>query len=437
MEKPHHVVIIGGGFGGLYAAKSLRRAPVRVTLLDRRNFHLFQPLLYQVATGQLSPANIAAPLRALLKRQKNNRVFLAEAIDIDVESHRVVLSDGEVGYDTLIVAAGVRHHYFGRDEWEKLAPGLKTVEDATEIRRRILLAFEAAEREADPDRLRAWLTFVIVGGGPTGVELAGAVGEIARHTLTRDFRAINPADARIVLVEGMERVLPPYPPRLSARAEAALSRLGVTVRTGAMVTDIQPDVVTVRSGERSERIPTRTVLWAAGVQASTLGSILASATGATVDRAGRVVVEPDLSLRGHPEIFVIGDLAHFSHQTGKPLPGVAPVAMQQGRYVAALIVRRLRGETMPPFRYRDHGSMATIGRAEAVADLGWVRFSGFPAWLAWLFIHLITLVQFQNRVLVLIQWAWNYVTWNRYARLITGQSPLPFGGGKSPGTLDR
>ncbi|MGH7352885.1 MAG: NAD(P)/FAD-dependent oxidoreductase [Candidatus Methylomirabilales bacterium] len=426
MEKPHHVVIIGGGFGGLYAAKSLKRAPVRVTLLDRRNFHLFQPLLYQVATGQLSPANIAAPLRAILKRQKNNRVFLAEAIDIDVTNRRVVLSDGEVGYDTLIVATGVRHHYFGRDEWERLAPGLKTIEDATEIRRRILLAFEAAEREGDPEKLRGWLTFVIVGGGPTGVELAGAVGEIAKHTLARDFRAINPADARIVLVEGMDRVLPPYPPTLSVRAEAALKRLGVTVRTGAMVTDIQPDVVTVRSGERSERIPTRTVLWAAGVQASTLGNILASATGATVDRAGRVVVEPDLSLAGHPEIFVIGDLAHFGHQTGKPLPGVAPVAMQQGRYVATLIMRRLRGETMPPFRYRDHGNMATIGRAEAVADLGWVHFSGFPAWLAWLFIHLINLVEFQNRVLVLIQWAWNYVTWNRYARLITGESPLPF-----------
>ncbi|MGH7406333.1 MAG: NAD(P)/FAD-dependent oxidoreductase, partial [Candidatus Methylomirabilales bacterium] len=405
MEKPHHVVIIGGGFGGLYAAQSLKRAPVRVTLLDRRNFHLFQPLLYQVATGQLSPANIAAPLRAILKRQENIRVLLAEAIDIDVTNRRVVLSDGELSYDTLIVATGVRHHYFGRDEWQRLAPGLKTIEDATEIRRRILVAFEAAERESDPEKLRGWLTFVIVGGGPTGVELAGAVGEIARHTLTRDFRAIDPADARIVLVEGMDRVLPPYPASLSARAEAALNRLGVTVRTGAMVTDIQVDVVTIRSGERSEQIPTRTVMWAAGVQASTLGGILASATGAAVDRVGRVVVEPDLSVVGHPEIFVIGDLAHFGHQTGKPLAGVAPVAMQQGRYVATLIMRRLRGETMPPFRYRDHGNMATIGRAEAVADLGWVRFSGFFAWLAWLFIHLINLVQFQNRVLVLIQWA--------------------------------
>src|SRR3990172_6345598 len=273
MEKPHHVVIIGGGFGGLSAARGLGRTQVDVTLVDRRNFHLFQPLLYQVATGGLSPANIAAPLRAILKRQENIRVLLGEVIDIDVSNRRVALSDGEVGYDTLIVAAGVRHHYFGRDEWERLAPGLKTIEDATEMRRRILVAFEAAEREGDPEKLRGWLTFVIVGGGPTGVELAGAVGEIARHTLARDFRAINPADARIVLVEGMDRVLPPYPASLSARAEAALNRLGVTVRTGAMVTDIQPDVITIRSGERNERISTRTVLWAAGVQASTLGGI--------------------------------------------------------------------------------------------------------------------------------------------------------------------
>ena len=425
MERPHHVVIIGGGFGGLYAAKSLKRAPVQVTLIDRRNFHLFQPLLYQVATGGLSPANIAAPLRAILKRQENVRVLLGEAIDIDVSNRRVVLSDGEVSYNTLIVAVGVRHHYFGRNDWEELAPGLKTIEDATEMRRRVLLAFEAAEREGDPGELQAWLTFVVVGGGPTGVELAGTLGEIARHTLKHDFRAINPADARIVLVEGMDRVLPPYPPTLSTKAEAGLGRLGVTVRTRAMVTDIDADAVTIRCGERSERIPTRTVLWAAGVQASALGGILASATGAAVDRVGRVMVEPDLSVAAHPEIFVIGDLAHFSHQTGTPLPGVAPVAMQQGRYVATLIMRRLRGETMPPFRYRDYGSMATIGRAEAVADLGWVRFSGFLAWLAWLFIHLIHLVQFQNRLLVLIQWAWNYVTWNRYARLITGKNPLP------------
>lgn len=426
MEKPHHVVIIGGGFGGLYAARSLKRAPVWVTLIDRRNFHLFQPLLYQVATGGLSPANIAAPLRAILKRQKNTRVLLAEVIDIDAANRRVVLSDGEVGYDTLIVATGARHNYFGNDQWEKLAPGLKTIEDATEMRRRILLAFEAAERESDPDKLQGWLTFVVVGAGPTGVELAGTLGEMARHTLKHDFRAINPADARIFLVEGLDRVLPSYPPELSAKAQAALARLGVSVRTGAIVTDIQSDAVTLRCGERSERIPTRTVLWAAGVQASPLGRALAAAAGATLDRVGRVVVKPDLSLPGHPEIFVIGDLAHFSHQTGKPLPGVAPVAMQQGRYVAKLVERRLRGEEMPPFRYKDYGSMATIGRAAAVADLGRLRFSGFFAWLTWLFIHLMYLVQFENRVLVLMQWALNYFTRNRYARLITGENLLPF-----------
>lgn len=426
MEKPHHVVIIGGGFGGLYAARSLKRAPVWVTLIDRRNFHLFQPLLYQVATGGLSPANIAAPLRAILKRQKNTRVLLAEVIDIDAANRRVVLSDGEVGYDTLIVATGARHNYFGNDQWEKLAPGLKTIEDATEMRRRILLAFEAAERESDPDKLQGWLTFVVVGAGPTGVELAGTLGEMARHTLKHDFRAINPADARIFLVEGLDRVLPSYPPELSAKAQAALARLGVSVRTGAIVTDIQSDAVTLRCGERSERIPTRTVLWAAGVQASPLGRALAAAAGATLDRVGRVVVEPDLSLPGHPEIFVIGDLAHFSHQTGKPLPGVAPVAMQQGRYVAKLVERRLRGEEMPPFHYKDYGSMATIGRAAAVADLGRLRFSGFFAWLTWLFIHLMYLVQFENRVLVLMQWALNYFTRNRYARLITGENLLPF-----------
>lgn len=426
MEAPHHVVIIGGGFGGLYAAKSLKYAPVRVTLLDRRNFHLFQPLLYQVAAGELSPADIASPLRGILKRQKNTRVLLAEVIDIDVPNHRVVLSDGEVSYDTLIIAAGARHHYFGNDRWEKLAPGLKTVEDATEIRRRILLAFEVAEREPDPEKRRAWLTFVVVGAGPTGVELAGAIAEIANDTLKHDFRAINPADARIVLLEGADRVLPPYPPELSAKAEIALARLGVSVRTGTFVTEVGPDAVTIRSGERSESIPARTVLWAAGVQASPLGRILASATGATLDDIGRVVVEPDLSVAGHPDIFVIGDMAHFSHQTGNPLPGVAQVAMQQGRYVATLVQRRLHGQTMPAASYRDYGSMATIGRAAAVADLGWIHLSGFVAWLAWLFIHLINLVEFENRVLVLVQWAWNYFTRNRSARLITGDNPLPF-----------
>lgn len=425
MVDTHRVVIIGGGFAGLYAAKSLKRAPVRVTVLDRRNFHLFQPLLYQVATGALSPANIAAPLRALLKRQQNAEVLLAEAVDLDLAKHRVVLSDGVRDYDTLIVATGARHHYFGNPQWEKDAPGLKTIEDATEIRRRILLAFEAAERELDAERRRALLTFVIVGGGPTGVELAGAIGELAHHTLRGNFHHINPAEARILLVEGADRILPPYPPKLSAKAAKALARLGVDVRTGAVVTDVQSEVVTIRSGTASTDVPAHTVLWAAGVEASPLGRVLAQSTGAALDRAGRVVVQPDLTLPGHPEVFVIGDLANFGHQTGKPLPGVAPVAMQQGRYAADLIQQRLRGQTLPPFHYKDRGNMTTVGGTAAVVDLGWVQFSGFLAWLTWLFVHLMNLVQFGNRVLVLMQWAGNYLTRNRSARLITGENPLP------------
>jgi NADH dehydrogenase len=424
---PHHVVIVGGGFGGLSAAESLRKAPVQVTLLDRRNFHLFQPLLYQVATGVLSPANIASPLRAVLQRQKNARVLLAEVTGIDVPHRRVLLSDGELGYDTLVIATGARHHYFGHDEWEQLAPGLKTIEDATDMRRRILLAFEAAERETDPERLRALLTFVIVGAGPTGLELAGALAEVARYTLKHDFRAINTAQARILLLEGMERVLPPYPPKLSAKAAAALARLGVTVWTDTVVTDIQPGVVTVRHHGQSERIAAHTVLWAAGVLASPLGKLLAQATGAALDRAGRVTVEPNLALPGHPELFVIGDLALFPYQGGKPLPGVAPVAIQQGRYVARLIESRLRGQTRPAFHYQNLGNMAVIGRGVAVADLGWLRIAGSPAWLAWLFIHMINIIQFHNRLLVLVQWGWSYITRNRSARLITGANPLPLG----------
>jgi NADH dehydrogenase len=420
-----HVVIVGGGFGGLYAARSLKRAAVQVTLIDRRNFHLFQPLLYQVAMGGLSPANIAAPLRAVLRRQANTHVLMGEAVDIDVAQRRVKLSDEELNYDTLIVATGARHHYFEHPEWERRAPGLKTVEDATEIRRRVLLAFETAERETDPERRRALLTFVVVGGGPTGVELAGAIAELARHTLRRDFRSIDPASAKIVLLEGTDRVLPPYPPKLSVKAALALARLGVMVRTSAMVTDIHPEQVTVRAVGGTEVLPCHTVLWAVGVQASPLGAILARATGAALDRAGRISVQPDLSLPGHPEIFVIGDLANYTHQDGKPLPGVAPVAMQQGQYVARLIQARLKGHTMPPFHYRDYGNMATIGRNAAVADFGWLRISGYLAWLAWLFIHIIKLIEFENRILVLFQWAWNYVTRNRSARPITGPSALP------------
>jgi NADH:quinone reductase (non-electrogenic) len=420
MSASHRVVILGGGFGGLQAAQALARAPVDVTLLDRRNFHLFQPLLYQVATGGLSPANIASPLRAVLRDQANARVLLAEATGIDVVGRRVLLADGTVPYDTLVVATGSRHHYFGHQDWERNAPGLKTIEDATAIRRRILLAFERAERAQDPDERAAWLTFVVVGGGPTGVELAGAVGELAHMTFRKNFRAFDPQTARIILLEGLDRVLPTYPAPLPARAAASLARLGVTVHVGALVTDVREDGVTFRQGDATRRVSARTILWAAGMTASPLGRSVAQAAGAPTDRAGRVLVEPDLTVAGHPEIFILGDLAAINGPDGAPLPGVAQVAIQQGRYAAALIAARLAGRTLPPFRYRNLGSMATIGRAAAVADLGWMRLSGYPAWLVWLFIHLLWLVQFESRLLVLVQWTWNYLTRNRSARLITG-----------------
>jgi NADH dehydrogenase len=425
MAGRHRVVIIGGGFGGLSAALKLKRAPVEVTLIDRCNYHLFQPLLYQVATGALSPANIASPLRDILKHQKNARVLLAEATRIDAVNRRVILSDGEVDYDTLVVSAGASHQYFGHAEWEQFAPGLKTIEDATDMRRRILLAFEAAERESDPQKLRAWMTFVIAGGGPTGVELAGALGEIANDSLRQDFRNIKPSEARIILVEGADYVLPTYPAQLSIAARKMLERLGVTVRTKTMVTDVRADSVTVREGDRTETIPTRTILWAAGVLASPLGRGLARDFGAPLDKAGRVLVEPDLTVPNHPEIFVVGDLASFSHGVTKPLPGVAQTAIQQGRYVAKTIRRRLQGRKVDPFHYFDKGNLATIGRGAAVADLNWIRLSGIPAWLIWIFIHLAYIIEFQNRLLVLVQWAWLYITYNRSARLITGKNPLP------------
>ncbi len=419
------VVIAGGGFGGLYAAKSLGRVPVEVTLVDRRNFHLFQPLLYQVATGALSPGEIASPLRYVLNRSRNTRVWMAEVVDLDVDGRRVILKDGEVGYDTLVMAAGARHHYFGNDQWERVAPGLKTIEDATGIRGRILRAFESAERETDAGRRHAWLTFVVAGGGPTGVELAGALGEIANDTLRNDFRSINPKEANILLIEGSPRILGAFTPDLSEAAERSLIRLGVRTRVNATVTGVDEDGVTVSIDGRTERIAAKTVLWAAGVEASPLGKILRDRAGAPLDRAGRVLVSPDLTIPGHPEIFVIGDMACYTHQTGKPLPGVAPVAMQQGRYVARLIEARLRGRTLAPFRYVDKGNMATIGRAAAVADIFGLKFSGYLAWLAWLFIHLMYLVEFDNRLLVLVEWAYNYVTRNRGARLITGQPESP------------
>jgi NADH dehydrogenase len=418
------VVIVGGGFGGLYLAKSLGDAPVKVSVIDRRNFHLFQPLLYQVATGGLSPGEIASPLRVVLKHNTNTEVLLGEVTDIDADNRKVMLRDGEVSYDTLVVATGSTHHYFGHDDWAQFAPGLKTIENATEIRSRLLTAFERAERSTDPAERRAWLTFVIVGGGPTGVELAGALGEIANDTVRHDFRHIDPAESTIMLVEGEDRVLPTFSPDLSAKAEKQLIELGVRTRNSARVTQIDADGVTVSAGGKDEHIATHTVLWAAGVRASRLGKVLADRAGAKLDRAGRVIVEPDMSIAGHPEIFVIGDLSSFTHDGGKPLPGVAPVAMQQGSYVAKLIRNRATGSEKPgPFHYFNKGNLATIGRNKAVAEFGKVHISGFFAWFTWVFVHLMYLVEFENRLLVFVEWVYNYVTRNRGARLITGGKP--------------
>ncbi len=428
-KAPHHVVVIGGGFGGLYAAKALSRDNnVNVTLIDKRNFHLFQPLLYQVATGTLSPADISSPLRSVLNHSKNTKVLMGEVVDVNTKEQKVVLQNEEINYDSLIVATGVSHFYFGNEHWEKVAPGLKTVEDALEMRRKIFLAFEAAEKETDPEKRRAWLTFVVVGGGPTGVELAGAIAELAYTTLKKDFRNIDTSEARILLLEGMDRILPPYAPELSAKAETSLAKLGVTVQTKTLVTNIADDIVTMRQGDNVEQLPAKTILWAAGVKASPMGAILAERTGAELDRAGRVVVEPDLSVAGHSNIFVVGDLANFSHQTGKPLPGVAPVAMQAGNYVATLIQQKLKGNASVPFRYLDRGSLAVIGRNAAVVDLGFVKFSGILAWLTWVFVHIYFLIEYDNKLIVMLQWGWNYWTRNRGARLITGESLLTVNG---------
>ena len=418
------VVILGGGFGGLYAAQALKSADLSITLIDRRNFHLFQPLLYQVATGGLSPGDIASPLRAVLKRG-GLRVISAEAVDIDPKGQKVILSDGEQAYDFLVVATGSSHHYFGHPEWEPLAPGLKTIEDALEMRRRIFLAFETAERENDPQKRRAWLNFVVVGGGPTGVELAGALAELAYGTLKGEFKNIDTREVKIFLLEGTGRVLPPYPEKLSAKAAAKLRKLGVEVRTESFLTKIEPGFVSVRHEEHNEKIPTHTVLWAAGVEASPLGKKLGERCGIATDRAGRIPVEPDLSLAGFPNLFVIGDLALFTHQGGVALPGVAPVAMQEGRYVAKAILDRLRMRDTKPFHYVNKGNLAVIGRNAAVADLGFLQINGFFPWLIWTFVHIRYLIGFDNKVLVLLQWAWNYFTRNRGARLITGEHLLP------------
>jgi NADH dehydrogenase len=412
-----HVVIVGGGFGGLYAARTLARYPVRVTLVDRRNHHLFQPLLYQVATAALSPADIATPLRHVLSERRNVTVFLAEAERIDLDTRRVILTDGVLDYDALILAAGATHSYFGHDEWESAAPGLKTLEDALEIRRRVLLAYEAAERCADRTERSALLTFVVIGGGPTGVELAGALAEISRQTVARDFRVIDPTQARIVLLEGGPRLLPAFPDTLSREAEAELRQRGVEVRTGALVTNVSPDAVWVGG----EQIRSRAILWAAGVAASPLGATL----GAPVDRAGRVLVEPDLSVPGHADAFVIGDLAAFVHQGGQMLPGLAPVAIQQGRAAGENVWRHLQGQATRPFRYRDKGALATIGRASAVGVVRGLQLSGLVAWLAWLLVHIFFLIGFRNRFVVLFEWAWAYGTTQRGARLITGRPGFP------------
>ncbi len=421
----HEVVVIGGGFGGLNAVQGLKDADVHVTLVDRRNFHLFQPLLYQVATAALSPGDIASPLRVIFRRQSNVSVLLGEVTGFDLAGRRVLLQDGELPYDTLVVATGSRHAYFGHDAWERYAPGLKTVEDALDIRRRIFTAYEAAERETDPQRRRAWLTFVVVGGGPTGVELAGALREIAALSVRDNYKRVNPDEIQVLLLEMSDRVLPPYAPAISLRARQQLERLGVIVRTGAKVIAVDETAVTIEAHGTAEAIPTRTVLWAAGVQASPLGRALCAQAGCETDRIGRAIVKPDLTLPAHDEVFVIGDLAHLVDGNGKPLPGVAPVAMQQGNYVAQAIRARLAGRPVAAFHYRDKGSMATIGRAAAVAQIGPLRLGGYPAWLAWLFVHLLYIVEFDNRLLILVQWAWNYFTRNRGARLITGHDPAP------------
>src|SRR5215831_6337239 len=429
-DKPR-VVIVGAGFAGLNAARALAKAPVQITVIDRKNFHTFQPLLYQVATAGLSPGEIAEPIRSILRPYKNVEVLMAEVTGFDLDRRMVETPELEIPYDYLIVASGATHSYFGHEDWEVFAPGLKTIEDALEIRRRVLLAFELAERQAAAGETEAPVNFVVVGGGPTGVELAGTLAEICRYALAHDFREINPARTHILLIEGGPRVLPAYAEDLSRSAEEQLRHLGVEVRTSSMVTHVEAGAVCL--GET--RLPATVVLWAAGVAASPLGKRL----GVAVDRAGRVPVQPDLSLPGHPEVFVIGDLAAAKDEHGKPLPGVAPVAIQQGKFVAKLIRAEVEAaggrdvrsaEPRPPFHYWDKGSLATIGRAAAVAQFGKIHISGFIAWLSWLFVHILFLIGFRNRLLVFIQWAWSYVTYERGARLITGSTYLP--GWKAP-----
>jgi NADH dehydrogenase len=424
MEQRHRVLILGGGFAGLNAALRLRRAPVDITLIDRRNFHLFQPLLYQVATGSLSPGEICAPLRSVLSRQKNARVLLGEAADIDPDARRVMLRDGaSFEYDSLIVATGSKTSYYGNDSWREWAPSLKTIEEATAIRHKLLFAFEWAERAETEEEERSWLTFVIVGAGATGMELAGALAEIANETLKNDFRRINPKDAKIILMEGGDRVLTAYPTDLSEKAENLVRRLGVEVRKNVMVTHVDSAGVTFTHGGASERLAAKTVLWAGGVMSTTFGAKLAQRLRAETDRSGRIKVQPDLTPPNYPSIFIVGDLALSTGPDGKPLPGVAQVAIQGGDYAAKIIRGRVEGKkNLPAFRYFNKGDMAVIGRAAAVANIFGLHVSGLPAWLIWLFIHLMYIVEFQNRVLVFVQWGFEYLTFSRGARLITGSA---------------
>jgi NADH dehydrogenase len=434
-DHAHRVVVVGGGFGGLQAALKLRRAPVELTLIDRRNFHLFQPLSYQVATGALSPGEVAYPLRSIFKRNRNVRVLLAEVAGFDLERREVILRSAgglpalePVPYDTLIVAGGSHYSYFGHDEWSEHAAEVKSLESALTVRSRILAAFEAAELEQDPERRAEWLTFAVVGAGPTGVEMAGQIAELARDTLRGDFRSADPATGRILLVEAADRVLTGFPPSLSKKAERSLRRLGVTPVLDSTVVDVDETGVTIRDADgATQRVPARTVVWAAGVTASGLASALAAATGAEQDRAGRVTVEPDLTLPGHPEVFALGDMVRVRGDDGSPvtLPGVAPVAMQMGRYAAKAVGARLKGRTAKPFRYRDKGNLATIGRAAAVADLKGLRLSGFLAWMTWLLVHLFYLVGSQNRLLVVIRWSISFATRGRGTRLITRAADTP------------
>ena len=409
-----HVVIVGGGFGGLSAARALKRADVNVTLVDRRNHHLFQPLLYQVAMAALSPGEIASPIRWILRRQRNVEVLLAEARGVDIAGRRLLLTDGDMPYDYLIIATGATHAYFGHDEWCQVAPGLKTLEDALEIRRRVLLAYERAERETDPARQRAELTFVVIGGGPTGVEMAGALAEIAKHSLARDFRHFDPGSARIILLEGGPSILTAFPEPLREAAHRDLLKLGVEVRLNSVVTHVAPGVVTMGR----DSIESHTVLWAAGVSASPLGASL----GVPLDRAGRVRISPELTIPGASNVFVIGDLASLDDRDGRPLPGVAQVAIQMGRHAVKNILRAIEGQPLRPFQYKNLGNLATIGRLSAIADFGTFRLTGTIAWLAWLFVHIVKLIGFRNRIVVMVQWAWSYFTYQRAIRLITGNS---------------